>query len=106
MSDPSTRLLQMLEPAVRPGQAGRAGGPAAPPQGDAPFEGKSFDELLRTAADPEPSEPQTAGDAARPDPAGPLDPLASLDRIENASLTRLLSDHGNRNAQADADPNP
>lgn len=97
MSDSSAKLLRMLEPAVRPGPASSRPSPAKPDASGQPFEGKSFDELLReVGSSPAPTHDHAAADA--PNPEGEpkrTDPLAPLRNVENASLARLLGEqHG------------
>ena len=106
----SAALLRMLEPAVRPVQApgsakgpgGRSGQSGAP---HTPLEQRDFDSLLEEANQLAQSTdgPQTAqldsataaseANAAQTDEGGPtgaLSPLDQLDRVENASLRRLI----------------
>lgn len=114
MSDPGARLLQMLEPAVRPGQASQREAPAqrrveVPP----PFEGRTFDDLLR-AVEAEPprhaaSSPEASGPTTPPttaptasSAAPPPDPLGPLRSVENASLSRLLARRSAPDAPAPA----
>ncbi len=79
--DPA-RLLQLLEPAVRPGAAGQtqqAGRPA--------FEDRTFEQLLngvRQEADQPVEEPSDSQ-------AKSLESLGGLDRIENAALRAVLA---------------
>ncbi len=95
------RLLAMLEPPVRPGNA-----PAAAArllqrgEGDEaglPIEQRSFESLLRDARH-QPAEVGAVPDntdntdaAARRQPPGPLAQLAGLDHIENASVRQIHS---------------
>ncbi len=83
--DPA-RLLQLLEPAVRPGAAATDYGQQA---GVKPFESRSFQELLSEAGQPDqalktPTDP--AGEEARTH-----HPLGGLERIENAALRGVLA---------------
>lgn len=76
-------LLQMLEPAVRPGNASAGGGVQ---QGKPAFENRSFDDLLGEAKSAKAEE--TGGPNASPLPA---DPLLGLNQIENAGLREVLA---------------
>jgi hypothetical protein len=97
----------MLEPAVRPGQAPTSARPAS--SGDeaaAPFESKSFDELFRELSEAPPNGARESRDddesqASSTQPR--TDPLAPLQTVENASLTRLLADRPDDRAHASAD---
>lgn len=88
-----SELLRMLEPAVRPG-----GLPGPVRQPTVPIEARSFDSLLEEArqtgagqqqAD-EGAAPSPVAEAAGPAPPKPMAELAQVDRIENASLRRLV----------------
>lgn len=76
-------LLQMLEPAVRPGGASAGGGVQ---QGKPAFENRSFDDLLGEAKAAKVSE---AGGENNSPP--PVDPLIGLSQIENAGLREVLA---------------
>lgn len=79
-------LLQMLEPAVRPGKASAGSGVQ---QGKPAFENRSFDDLLSEAR------ATTEGDSgqatAQPTQADPLGALGGLGQIENAGLREVLA---------------
>ena len=92
----SAALLRMLEPTVRPvptaPQQGRAGSSAS-------FETRGFDELLHAARHaPAASQPSSGTEQAGGAEAGReaqstmLGPLTGIDRIENDSLRRMISD--------------
>lgn len=89
------RLLAMLEPPVRPGNA-PAAAPRLPQRGegdesDLPIEQRSFEALLHDARSRS-TEGAPADDAVAPTPAaGPLARLAGLDHIENASVRQIHS---------------
>ena len=88
--DPS-RLLQMLEPTVRPGSQpvqGVAG------QGKQAFENRSFDDLLNEAKTGETSQEQVGGKES-PQQTNPLAALGGLGQVENAALRNVLAQaHG------------
>lgn len=81
-----TRLLQMLEPTVRPGNASAIGGAQ---QGKPAFENRSFDDLL--------SEAKTSGVNAsqasetKPAETNPLLSLSGFGQVENAALRNVLA---------------
>lgn len=83
--DPA-RLLQLLEPAVRPGGAATDRGQQV---GVKAFENRSFEELLSEAGQ------QDQGVKTPTDPAGEqaraFHPLGGLERIENAALRGVLA---------------
>lgn len=93
MTTDPTRLLQMLEPAVRPG-------PVTPnsrtDQGKAPFEARSFSDLLgdvtkhNASVDASTTQQDDAG-AAPARTANGFSGLAGLGQIENATLRQLLT---------------
>ena len=83
--DPA-RLLQMLEPTVRPGSPSTVGGTQ---QGKPAFENRSFDDLLNEAK----ASKTEDGQAGEPEPAktDPLGALGGLGLIENAALRDVLA---------------
>lgn len=81
-----TRLLQMLEPTVRPGNATATGGAQ---QAKPAFEDRSFDDLLSEAKMTTASGAQTG--EAKPAEASPLLALAGLGQVENAALRNVLA---------------
>ncbi len=102
MSD-SARLLQMLEPSVRPVAAP---GPVRPPT-RVPFEQRGFDDLLaefgaaNNTATPQ-SNPTGTPVAAKTEQTRterPPSPLMDLGRVENASLRLLIAQRAAPTAQ-------
>ena len=83
--DPA-RLLQMLEPTVRPGSLTQASGPQ---QGKPAFENRTFDDLLNEAK-ASTAEPLQAGET-EPAKANPLVALGGLGQVENAALRTVLA---------------
>ena len=87
------QLLRLLEPVVRPD--GRIGQVRAAKDTALPIEARSFDSLLqevRTMATDGIDQPQH-GEATLADP-GLLKPLGRVEKIENASLLRIVAgDH-------------
>jgi len=102
----SSRLLQMLEPAVRPIDPGRTQAPSRPQSGavDQPttFEDSPFQRLMEMAQSQQSGQPNAQQTTT--DPANSADaannpqaseqtakthPLAPLNTIENASLVQL-----------------
>lgn len=83
--DPA-RLLQMLEPAVRPGASGAASGAQ---QSKPAFENRSFDDLLSEAKSSTADEAK-AGEAT-PAPPNPLLAFGGLAQVENAALREVLA---------------
>lgn len=83
--DPS-RLLQMLEPAVRPGNTSATGGAQ---QGKPAFENRSFDDLLSEAKATSANGSQ-AGEV-KPAEVSPLLALAGFEQVENAALRNVLA---------------
>lgn len=83
--DPS-RLLQMLEPTVRPGSSTSVGGPQ---QGKPAFENRSFDELLSEAKSSTTEQSQVG--ETKPTETNPLSALAGLGQVENAALRNVLA---------------
>ncbi len=82
-------LLRMLEPAVRPdGVEQRAVGAGAP---SVPIEARSFDLMLRDAASADAATQVSDDEAQQPAGAGPLRPLAQVDRVENETLRQLMA---------------
>lgn len=81
-----TRLLQMLEPTVRPGTSSPVGGAQ---QGKPAFENRSFDDLLTEAKVSKTGETQ-AGEA-KPVQSDPLASLGGIGLIENAGLREVLA---------------
>lgn len=85
-------LLRMLEPAVRPVQS-----PASRPAGAAhaindaasPFETLLSEASRAPASVDEPAQETQAGEAASAD-VNALTPLSQLERVENASLRRMM----------------
>ena len=87
MTTDPTRMLQLLEPAVRPGAAMPG---TQSPQGKAPFESRSFQDLLKDVSkDSGESKDQQA--TAQKE-SNPLAGLGGLGQIENVALRRVLSD--------------
>ncbi len=99
----SARLLQMLEPAVRPVAPVNAPVKA----GKQPFEQRGFDDLLAEFnAHQEAAAGTPVADVEGITPADPpRSPLADLGRIENASLRNLIA-QGPRPAAQDPGPTP
>jgi hypothetical protein len=94
--DPS-RLLQMLEPTVRPGGLASASGAT---QAKPAFEERSFDDLLKEAK-------ATTGDGTQKSEAAretsnPLGGLAGVGQIENATLRSVLAQA--RGAETGSEP--
>lgn len=83
--DPA-RLLQMLEPTVRPGAASATGGAQ---QAKPAFENRSFDDLLSEAKTAQTIEAK-AGEVS-PVQASPLEALGGFGQIENAALREVLA---------------
>jgi hypothetical protein len=83
--DPA-RLLQMLEPTVRPGNSTSASGPQ---QGKPAFENRSFDDLLHEAKANTASE-TTVGET-KPAAMNPLASLGGFEQVENAALRNVLA---------------
>lgn len=83
--DPS-RLLQMLEPTVRPGSPSATSGLQ---QGKPAFENRPFDELLTEAK----ANATDIKEAANTKPAqvDPLGALGGLGQVENAALREVLA---------------
>ena len=81
-----TRLLQMLEPAVRPGASGAVSGAQ---QGKPAFENRSFDDLLNEAKTNK-AEVAKAGEA-KPAQISPLMALGGFGQVENATLREVLA---------------
>lgn len=81
-----TKLLQMLEPTVRPGASGVGGGAQ---QARPAFEDRSFQDLLSEAS----KQMAPAGETA-PQAADPLAALGGLGRVENAALRSVLEQAG------------
>ena len=94
MSVDPTRLLQLLEPAVRPGNPSATGGIQ---QGKPAFEDRSFDDLLseaKTTATQTATSTTQAGEA-EPTPPAQFFALGGLGQIENAALRNVLAQsHG------------
>ena len=84
--DPA-RLLQMLEPTVRPGNASATSGVQ---QGKPAFENRAFDDLLNEAKQSESAATKT-GETTSPMRADPLGFLGGLGQIENAALRNVLA---------------
>ena len=87
----------MLEPAVRPGQVGGAGGSGRRPV--TPIEQVGFDSILEQAramddAATAPGDAAASQTEAPSRRAGLLDHLAPLDRVANASLRVLMAGRG------------
>jgi len=81
MAESMHNLLQLLEPAVRPGNVP---GPSRAPK--LPVERQSFEQMLSDAAtEPADDAEQAAGKSARPSA------LPGLDRVENTSVTKLIA---------------
>ena len=78
-------LLRMLEPAVRPGQAG---GVARPPRQT--LESRSFDSFLEEARQVDANQSDITDADQPPDKAGPLSSLAALERIDNPSVRKMI----------------
>ncbi|MEO0476040.1 MAG: hypothetical protein AAF085_08760 [Planctomycetota bacterium] len=83
--DPA-RLLQMLEPTVRPGNTSAASGAQ---QGKPAFENRTFDDLLNEAKTTQ-ADGTEAGKTA-PAKADPLVALGGLGQVENAALRKVLA---------------
>lgn len=88
-------MLQLLEPAVRPGSTGQGSGVS---KGNAPFETRSFHDLLKDVS----SETGDASgqDASEPQGSDLLARLSGLGQVENAALRRVLT-QGHPAQQAD-----
>lgn len=87
--DPA-RLLQMLEPTVRPGNSTQVSGPK---QGKPAFENRSFDDLLSEAKTNTTNETQAGN--VKPEQVDPLVALGGLGQVENAALRNVLAQaHG------------
>ena len=94
--DPA-RLLQMLEPTVRPGNASATSGVQ---QGKPAFENRTFDDLLNEAKTTATNGTQT-GDA-KPAQTSHLFALGGLGQVENAALRNVLAQaHESGLGQAD-----
>jgi hypothetical protein len=85
--DPA-RLLQMLEPTVRPGSSAQVGGTQ---QGKPAFENRSFDDLLNEAKVSKTGTDTTAAGDAKPVQIDPLATLGGIGLIENAGLREVLA---------------
>lgn len=96
----SARLLQMLEPAVRPVTA--PGAPRKP--ATAPFEQRGFDDLLAEFSQTTNDGTEVAEESSDKPAPPPRNPLAGISRIENASLRNLIAQQTQTNAQ-DTTPN-
>ena len=83
--DPA-RLLQMLEPTVRPGVSSSVGGAQ---QGKPAFENRSFDDLLNEAKVSK-SEATQAGES-KPVQSDPLAALGGYGQVENKGLREVLA---------------
>ncbi|MBX2852202.1 MAG: hypothetical protein KTR15_10690 [Phycisphaeraceae bacterium] len=83
--DPA-RLLQMLEPTVRPGTNSPVGGAQ---QGKPAFENRSFDDLLNEAKVSK-ADGTEAGEA-KPVQIDPLATLSGIGLVENAGLREVLA---------------
>lgn len=83
--DPA-RLLQMLEPTVRPGASSFVGGAQ---QGKPAFENRSFDDLLNEAKVSK-SDATQAGEA-KPAHHDPLAALGGFGQVENKGLREVLA---------------
>jgi len=81
-----TRLLQMLEPTVRPGSHSPANGPQ---QGKPAFEKRSFDDLLHEAKTNTTDE--IRANESKPAPSNPLALLGGFEQVENAALRNVLA---------------
>lgn len=107
----SAALLRLLEPTVRrvsPSGAVSKIGTQAPGAGQAPFEHQDFATLLasskqETTASQNPDAAPQAPNAASP--AGPLDLLADVGRIENPGLRDLLASIASTTKTTDPDFN-
>ncbi|MEM7626410.1 MAG: hypothetical protein AAF333_12510 [Planctomycetota bacterium] len=98
----SAALLRLLEPTVRPvtapGAAGKIG-TADSNIGQAPFERQDFATLLASTqqdlnlAEASETAPESLHQAQ---PAGPLDLLADVGRIENPGLRELIARHADQ----------
>ncbi|MGB0766200.1 MAG: hypothetical protein ACPGYV_00665 [Phycisphaeraceae bacterium] len=95
------RLLQMLEPTVRPGSGAPTG--SAPAEGKPAFEKRSFDDLLSeakkanhtTSAEPSKADANAAGQTPATQQSHPLASLGGLGQVENAALRNVLEQaHG------------
>lgn len=84
--DPA-RLLQLLEPAVRPGNASA---PSGLQQAKPAFENRSFDDLLSEAKSSTTDGTQQAGEATPAQPSQ-LYALGGLGQVENAALRNVLA---------------
>lgn len=90
MSVDPTRLLQLLEPAVRPGNPSATGGIQ---QGKPAFEDRSFDDLLSEAKTTATTTTQEG--EAKPAQSAQLFALGGLGQIENVALRNVLAQsHG------------
>lgn len=110
MTASSSQLLKMLEPALRPVAAPAAAEGVLRPS----FENTSFEMLLQEARALETGpidqagalgDPHHAAEAQGVGPAstaGPLAALATIDRIENAALRRLLAQAADTSADFSA----
>ena len=85
--DPA-RLLQMLEPTVRPGSSATIGGAQ---QGKPAFENRSFDDLLNEAKVQKPETDTTQAGQAKPAQSDPLATLGGIGLVENAGLREVLA---------------
>jgi len=94
-TDP-TRMLQLLEPAVRPGTAGQGSGVS---KGKTPFESRSFQDLLNDVS--RETSDASGKDAPPPQESNLLARLGGLGQVENAALRRVLT-QGHPAQQADA----
>lgn len=83
--DPA-RLLQMLEPAIRPGASGAVSGAQ---QGKPAFESRSFDDLLNEAKASK-AEAAKVGDE-KPAQVNALMALGGFGQVENAALREVLA---------------
>ena len=88
-------LLQMLEPAVRPGKTSASGGVH---QGKPAFENRSFDDLLSEA---KATATGNKVDATASPQANALSALAGLGQIENAGLREVLAQAGGSESETD-----
>ena len=87
MTVDSARLLQMLEPTVRPGNSTSASGPQ---QGKPAFENRSFDDLLHEAKAGTTIETKTG--ETKPVETNPLASLGGFEQVENATLRKVLAE--------------
>lgn len=99
MTVDSAMLLQMLEPAVRPGQLSVRGGVQ---QSKPAFENRSFDDLLGEAKATMGKGTDDATSA--PTQLDPLGVLGGMGQIENAGLREVLAQAGRAASEAGAKP--